>query len=166
MNEYPDTWLSHVIWSCVLMARQQIPAPLVGMSLLQSLPDGTVVYTALSLYETLLRFAPDGPDRATQNEMLVSWLKAKEAALAAPVNADEPPPFTEIRVSPFHLAIGHMALGDHARAVALLRQDVERGHPLMVWLHFWPLFDPLRGLPEFQRLLKDTRPPQARSARK
>ncbi|HTV53584.1 MAG TPA: hypothetical protein VMI06_01575 [Terriglobia bacterium] len=161
-SEHPDNWLSHVAWSCVFIAsgHERSPAPLLGMSLLQSLPDGTVVYTALSLYEHLLRSAPDDPDHASVKELIVTWLKVKETALATPIDADEPPPFTEIRVSPFHLAIGYMALDNHERAVMLLRQDAERGHPLMTWLHLWPLFDPLRELPEFKRLISDMKLPQ------
>jgi len=154
-TEHPDNWLSHVTWSCLQMAsgRDQSPVPLLGMSLLQNLPDGTIVYAALSLYEHLRRLAPDQTEYTAVRGMLRAWISEKESAAARVIDEEEPSLFRVIRASPFHLAIAYMALGDHERAVTLLRQDAERGHPLMVWLHLWPLFDPLRERSDFQHLL-------------
>jgi hypothetical protein len=56
-------------------------------------------------------------------------------------------------LSPFQLAIGYMAIGDTSKAIELLGVDLERGHPLMVWLHLWPIFDSLRKFPEFKSLI-------------
>jgi hypothetical protein len=39
------------------------------------------------------------------------------------------------------------------RAIRCLRRACARHHPLMVWLHLWPIFDPWRNVPEFKALI-------------
>jgi tetratricopeptide (TPR) repeat protein len=151
-KEYEDTWLSHALWSCVSQGTQK-SVPLLGMSLPQSLPDGTVVYTGLCILETLRRLSPDGPDYPSVKLELGKWVQGKLAVWESPTY-DDSEPFAERRVSPFHLAIGCMAMDDNQKAIELLAIDFERDHPLMVWMHLWPLLDPLREDAQFKRLIK------------
>jgi hypothetical protein len=151
-NDFEDTWLSHALWSCVSHGRQESPAPLLGMSLPQSLPDGAVVYTGLCILETLRRLSPDHPDYPSAKLELGKWVEGKLSVWESPTY-DDSEPFAERRVSPFHLATGCMAIGDSQKAIELLAIDFERGHPLMVWLHLWPIFDPLRDFPAFKSLI-------------
>jgi tetratricopeptide (TPR) repeat protein len=150
-----ETWVSHVLFSLLTLRPERggIPPPFLGMSIGQNLPDGTAIYTALSLAENLKRLPEDSPEYAALRSLLRAWIEEKERAYIEPFDDEEPPQFRIQRVSPFNLAIGYMTLGEHARAIELLGVDLERGHPLMAWLHLWPIFDPLRQLPEFKRLI-------------
>lgn len=56
-------------------------------------------------------------------------------------------------VSDVDRALGYMGLGDTAKAVEELTSAYEERDPLMLWLHLWPLFDPLRGDPTFEALI-------------
>ncbi len=155
-KDYDDTWLGHVLWSCVLsgLGRDKSTVPLLGMSLQQSLPDGTVVYTGLTILEQLRRLSPDHADYPSVRRLFEAWVKKKLEAWNMPEEKYDLSPFQEQRVSPFHLAIGYMAIDNNRSAVEFLAIDVKQGHPFMVWLHLWPLFDPLRELPEFKRLIE------------
>jgi len=59
----------------------------------------------------------------------------------------------ESYVPPLQLALAHMAVNELEEAVSDLARACEEGDPKMVWLHLWPLFDPLRERPDFQALL-------------
>jgi hypothetical protein len=85
-QEHPDIWLSHVVWSCVLMGleRKKSTVPLLGMSMLQSRPEGTVVYAALSLYEHLSRVAPGEPEYVGFRGLLRAWIDGKNAPRPVP----------------------------------------------------------------------------------
>jgi hypothetical protein len=56
--------------------------------------------------------------------------------------------------TPVQLAIGYLALGKTKAAIGALSRAVDQGDPLTVWLHLWPVFDPLRDNPAFQALIK------------
>ncbi len=153
-TEYPDTWLSHVLWSCVQIAlgKGKSNPPLLGMSLPQHLSDGTEVYTALCFLDAAHRLEPGHPDYALLKQTATTWINWQ---LAEWEPADErdfwSPP--KRRVSPFHLGLAFLAIGEFRTAIEWLGRDAERGHPLMAWLHLWPLLDPLRNLPEFESLI-------------
>lgn len=51
------------------------------------------------------------------------------------------------------LAVAYMALGKFDKAIARLKRLAELHHPLMVWLHLWPFFDPIRDEPGFKSLI-------------
>lgn len=55
---------------------------------------------------------------------------------------------------PLQLALAYMGLGRMDEAVAALSKTFAERYPLMAWLHPWPIFDPLREHPRFQKLLK------------
>jgi serine/threonine protein kinase/Tfp pilus assembly protein PilF len=49
----------------------------------------------------------------------------------------------------------HLALGDSATALQWLRRAYEQRDQAMVWLRVHPRLDPLRGNPEFERIVSD-----------
>jgi len=61
--------------------------------------------------------------------------------------------------SPYQRALIHVLLGEHASALALLREAYVVNDGWLVWLGVEPDLDPLRGLPEFEELLIKTRNP-------
>jgi hypothetical protein len=59
-----------------------------------------------------------------------------------------------VYVRPFQLALAHLGLGNHRRAVEELLKAAEERDPFLVWIHLWPLFNSLRPYPEFNSLLE------------
>jgi TolB-like protein/Tfp pilus assembly protein PilF len=57
------------------------------------------------------------------------------------------------RVSPFHLALIHIGLGENDRAIEFLNQAVDERAERMVWLGADPRFDPLRLNPRFNEIM-------------
>jgi len=51
------------------------------------------------------------------------------------------------------LAVAYMSGGEFDKAIAKLKRLAELRHPLLVWLHLWPFFDPLRDEPGFKLLI-------------
>ena len=58
------------------------------------------------------------------------------------------------QVAPFNLALVHLGLGDHGRALDYLEQAYASDSEFMVWLGQDHLFDPLRSEPRFIALLE------------
>ena len=54
---------------------------------------------------------------------------------------------------PLSFALAYMGMGKTEEAIAKLTDAMDDGHPLMVWLHLWPVFDPLREHEGFGRLV-------------
>ena len=57
-------------------------------------------------------------------------------------------------VSPQNLALVHIGLGEHERALDLLERAFEERDVRLVFLKVAPIYDPLRRYPRFQRLLE------------
>jgi serine/threonine-protein kinase len=62
----------------------------------------------------------------------------------------------EVYVSPALLAQVHLGLGDHAAALERLEDAAARRTADVVWLKIHPLYDPIRGHPQFRALLERT----------
>jgi tetratricopeptide (TPR) repeat protein len=62
-------------------------------------------------------------------------------------------------VSPYHLSLIHLHLGERDRALQLLLDAHTRRDAWVVWLGVEPQFDPLRGEPAFEAILRDLRHP-------
>jgi TolB-like protein len=57
-------------------------------------------------------------------------------------------------VAPFNMAVLHLGLGDHARAIDYLEQAYAANSQQVFWLNVDPLWNPLRSEPRFIALLK------------
>jgi tetratricopeptide (TPR) repeat protein len=55
--------------------------------------------------------------------------------------------------SSLSFGLAYMGQGRMEKAVERLAAACNDGHPLMVWLHLWPIFDSLRGHEAFERLI-------------
>ncbi|HEX5835674.1 MAG TPA: tetratricopeptide repeat protein, partial [Pyrinomonadaceae bacterium] len=64
-------------------------------------------------------------------------------------------------VSPYHRALIHLHLGERERALELLQQAHTIRDAWIVWLGVEPQWDPLRGEPVFDAILRDLRHPAA-----
>ncbi|MFL6228569.1 MAG: protein kinase domain-containing protein [Pyrinomonadaceae bacterium] len=64
-------------------------------------------------------------------------------------------------VSPYHLAVTYLRLGDRDRALSLLEQAYASGDGWLVWIGVEPELDALRGEPRFENLLRRTNNPKA-----
>ncbi|HXC70142.1 MAG TPA: protein kinase, partial [Pyrinomonadaceae bacterium] len=62
-------------------------------------------------------------------------------------------------VSPYHLALMHLHLGERGRALELLLNAHAIRDAWVVWLGVEPQFDPLRGEPAFEGILREMRHP-------
>jgi tetratricopeptide (TPR) repeat protein len=62
--------------------------------------------------------------------------------------------------SPISLALAYMGVGRSEDAIAQLERACEIGHPLVVWLHLWPVFDPLHESERFKALIEKMHLPQ------
>jgi hypothetical protein len=62
---------------------------------------------------------------------------------------------------PICLALAYIGLGLAEDAIRMLKHACEAGSPLMVWLHLWPIFDPLREHESFRPLIDRMNLPMA-----
>jgi tetratricopeptide (TPR) repeat protein len=60
---------------------------------------------------------------------------------------------------PLNLAMAYMAMGKPDKAIAKLQKACAAHDPVMVWLHLWPILDPLRDHPKFCELIARMRLP-------
>jgi len=65
------------------------------------------------------------------------------------LNIEQPPPLR----SSVAWALAFVGMGRTDEALAELEQACNDGHPLMVWLHIWPVLDPLRERKRFKKLI-------------
>jgi hypothetical protein len=117
---------------------------------------------ALEAARAALRFSP--PDFTLHGEGIMAVAEAAAGRLArarahlAPMRAQlsdaRQPSFLEAQV----LAEALLAVGDRAAALDLVESVRPRGASLWFALRF-PIFDPLRADPRFQRVVQESRPP-------
>ena len=92
----------------------------------------------------------EAPEETPNDSGAVEISEDGSQIIYSDTNADFPGPF----ITPCHLALGYMAVGETQRALALLRKDFDRNHPLLVWLNLWPVLDPLREHGDFKALVR------------
>ncbi len=57
-------------------------------------------------------------------------------------------------IEPIQLALAHLGVGKMRESIHYLDKACEIGDPNTIWLHCWPILDPLRGYREFGELLR------------
>jgi hypothetical protein len=57
-------------------------------------------------------------------------------------------------MDPVQKALAYLGLGETDQAVLSLHAAFAHSDPLLLWLHLWPVFDPLRGHKRFQELIR------------
>jgi len=129
-----NAWLAHVNLSLVLLAQVRYSEALEHARRIEPLLDSGVWPGLL-----ILSLARAGH---------VQEAVARIAALEAQQHSHY--------VQPLHLALGYLGLGRTDEAIAAIRKACDDFDPFVLWLHSWPVFDPLRNHPEFCRLLEET----------
>jgi Tfp pilus assembly protein PilF len=59
----------------------------------------------------------------------------------------------------FNIALSLLAFGQPDEAVGMLKRAFSEYNPLVLWLHLWPVFDPLREHKGFKKLIQETKLP-------
>ena len=57
-------------------------------------------------------------------------------------------------MGPVQEALAYLGLGEMDRAIMSLHTAFEHSNPLLLWLHLWPVFDPLRDYEGFKTLIR------------
>jgi tetratricopeptide (TPR) repeat protein len=57
-------------------------------------------------------------------------------------------------MDPVQKALAYLGLGETDQAVLSLHAAFAHSDPLLLWLHLWPVFNPLRGHKRFQELIR------------
>ncbi len=158
----PRNWLVRLVSALLALAQREPATPymvvvhqLAGEELV---PGLTLLCHAADLR---LRAHPEewGPARRLATDELFSavYKALNEVADTLPTPARQL--VTMLRysrsrhVAPMQMALGYMAVGKQRKAVKALAQASEEHDPLTAWLHLWPIFEELRSLEEFQRLI-------------
>jgi tetratricopeptide (TPR) repeat protein len=136
-EECPESWLAHIIMACVSLATGDAFTATLWMRnvddlIVQRYSFFFNVFVGLFALSHFLSGA-EGADRRVRK-----WLSDRWSS----------PYWTPVQV-----ALSYLGLGETEMAIEALTQAVEESDPLMVWLHLWPLFDPLRGERGFQNLI-------------
>jgi tetratricopeptide (TPR) repeat protein len=169
---FPKSWLARIVQACVYLARDQELEALVSVEQAHTILDNQSdnpplrdnVFPGLLNLCQLLGGAEGGKHVARESMKRAighdstAVHEVRHAAGEVPGDYDgwDPGEFdTHIPYwTPLQLALGFMRLGDAESANQALTRAVSEGDPLTAWLHLLPLFDPLRGDPAFQALIK------------
>ena len=73
-----------------------------------------------------------------------------ERALKVLADMEEKPEYT----GALSLALAYLGMGKTDAAVSNLETACREANPFMVWLHLWPIFDPIRDHRGFKKLIK------------
>lgn len=157
----PDHWLGDVLWACVWIARaeRRMPVPATGMANAPRFAEGIPAFPVLKIPSDLQELPVDHPDYELIRGAMEDVARRKLALWTPPDDEAHYRAIGEPYITPAQAAIGYMAMGENACALSLLRRDADRHHPLLAWLHLWPIFDPLRKETDFQTLIHDIEPP-------
>lgn len=111
-----------------------------------------------------VRYAEKALDLSSGGQFFVAALGAAYAAAGRPQQAEAVLERLDQMsqhgyVSPYHLALIHVQLGNRDKVIELLEEASTRKDAWLVWLGVEPQFDPLRGDPAFEDLVRRTRNP-------
>ena len=156
---------------CYYHARRYDEALKTFQNMLEALPDfayGLITYSWLLRHTGDLDLAVKSAERALElsggSQFYLSVLGGSYAAAGKQTEAMAVlERLTQMSahsyVSPYHLALMHLHLGERERALELLLNAHAIRDAWVVWLGVEPQFDPLRGDPAFEGILRDMRHP-------
>jgi tetratricopeptide (TPR) repeat protein len=178
-GSFPASWLARIVQACVYLARDQEVEALVSVeqahTILVNQSDNPPLHD--NVFPGLLnlcrwRGGTEGDKHVARETMKRAIGLDRSAVHEVRHNAGEVPGDyegwdpgefdTHIPYwTPLQLALGFMGLGEAESAIQALTRAVSEGDPLTAWLHLLPLFDPLRGDPAFEALIKRMNFPSA-----
>lgn len=129
-------WLVEILLACMSLADGG------GASAVQH-ADAGVLQSKVGAFTGLLVLSRMTQPSGKQHE------KNRALALLAKMERDE-----LRKESPVSLALAYIGIEKPDAAVTQLEKACDIGHPLMIWLHLWPVFDPLRENDRFKALIK------------
>lgn len=174
---FPKSWLSRIVQACVYLADDR------ALEATLSIEDAYTILSEQSEYsepfdnifpglfnlcrlragsaagEYVPRVSMRTVESACGSDSWAVYQKGEERAavdadgdrwVPEPGHSDKHIPYW----TPLQLALGCMGLGQTESAIQMLTRAVGEGDPLTMWLQLLPLFDPLRGDPAFQALIK------------
>jgi eukaryotic-like serine/threonine-protein kinase len=116
-------------------------------------------YEQKKMYAQAIATYQKGITQAERNPLLIAGLGHAYALSGERTKAQQA--LDELRdiskqhyVSPYLIAVVYVGLGDKGQAFAWLDKAVQDRSFFLIWLKVEPLFDPLRGDPRFQELLR------------
>jgi tetratricopeptide (TPR) repeat protein len=129
-----DIWLAELLMACLSLAQNQSRGAL-------QYAEAAVMHSGAGAFNGLIVFARAGlgrlhPDITAQAENLLERIEREDHCHSA-----------------LSLAVAYMGVSRTEEAIQKLHEACDDGHPLMAWLHLWPLFDPLCAHPAFKRLI-------------
>lgn len=178
IEEFPDCWLGRIVQACVQLAGGNVNEAayliedartiiyemseyseptdnvFVGLERLCDFQRGNrmlaqeSVDSALNSHYWALDREREGSyfeERTDDGQVKKHYLPKPE-----PGEYDQKIPFW----TPFQVALACIGLQDTKTAIEALAYAVDQGDPMAVWLHRWPLLDPLRDHPQFQALIQ------------
>jgi tetratricopeptide (TPR) repeat protein len=133
-----DEWLGKVLMSCVCISMSYHYGRLASLYAGSGGRGSTVgAFNGLCVLAAM-KYAFLEPGIVPYAGSRLGWMEGEERPWQSPVS----------------LALAYMGVGRKDEAVAQLEQACDMGHPLMVWLHLWPIFDPLREREDFKGLIR------------
>jgi tetratricopeptide (TPR) repeat protein len=157
-------WLTRTASALLALARNE-PAAAHVILVHQLIGDDVFPgLLALCLAAALrLRAAPEqwGPSRANAGhslfeqiyaalDELLDTLPKPPLQLAQLVNASK-----ERYIPPLQLALAYMAVDETSSAMRSLKLALDEPCPILAWMHVMPIFDSVRNLPDFKKLLEE-----------
>jgi serine/threonine protein kinase/tetratricopeptide (TPR) repeat protein len=140
-------------------------------AMLESVPEfsyGLITYSWTLRHtgevDEAVRVAEKAVDLSSGGQMFISALGAAYAAAGREKDAcaalDRLKQMSQHSyVSPYHRALIHLHLGERERALELLQETLKIRDAWVVWMGVEPQWDPLRGEPAFEKILKEIRHP-------
>jgi hypothetical protein len=170
------SWIKDVLETCIFLSLSPLHAPLNLSKIPQpGEPEGTKTYESRYVGLEILSLAAGIPYVDDNIRLrfysadffkLLDWFEHHKRPLFAPNE-------TDLTLDPVQLACVNMAKATNpitppdadtrreylGTAIHNLAHACDRHHPLMVWLHLWPVFDLLREEPGFNELIRRMRLP-------
>jgi tetratricopeptide (TPR) repeat protein len=138
-----DNWIVDILMACIVLGSEG-GGPTLSYWAACFAEGGTIKSKVHAFYGLhVYAYSLSGKDRPKDFTRRAEW-------------ASE---FMSWRQGSVGLALCYLAIGKRREAIGQLRKACDDGNPLMGFLHLWPIFDELRELAEFKRLVEKMKLP-------